>query len=71
MMSVVNRHGGPLRGPKGERPWVLAAGARDNHFRPFYKHQWLDVKDSIAVWSESQIIEVDEKKQNIRIHYKG
>eukprot|EP00457_Paulinella_chromatophora_P011369 gb/GEZN01011504.1/.p1 GENE.gb/GEZN01011504.1/~~gb/GEZN01011504.1/.p1 ORF type:complete len:373 (+),score=32.00 gb/GEZN01011504.1/:26-1144(+) len=42
--------------------------------RPFFKHQWLDVRDSHGQWYEAQVIQVksDETKQlAIHIHYKG
>lgn len=37
--------------------------------RPLFKHQWLDVKDSVDKWLEAQVIDVDGDK--ISIHYKG
>lgn len=52
-------------------------------FRPFYLHQWLDVKDLAGTWLESQVIEVDTRGAfehkfdppndvyQIKVHYKG
>lgn len=49
--------------------------------RPFYVHQWLDVKDTQDVWLEAQVVNVDyshdEKSQvedgptRLFVHYKG
>lgn len=36
-------------------------------FRPFYLHQWLDVRDPFGKWYEAQIIALDGTR--IRVHY--
>jgi hypothetical protein len=61
-MSVVYRHGGPLRGPKGERPWVLAARARDN--LPPLRRKPLRLRS--PHYYLTQKIESDEIEQNDR-----
>jgi len=38
--------------------------------RPFYEHQWLDVKDSADNWLEAQVLSV-EGEDRIKVHYKG
>jgi len=42
---------------------------RELPLRPFYRHQWLDVKDKVNNWLEAQVIDVSG--EDVFIHYKG
>jgi len=42
-------------------------------FRPFFLHQWLDVRDTEGSWLEAQVVDVSGSGSStyIRVHYKG
>lgn len=44
---------------------------RELKVRKFFVGQWIDVKDTVAQWLEASVLEVDQQRERMFIHYNG
>jgi hypothetical protein len=44
---------------------------RELKVRKFFVGQWIDVKDTVAQWLEASVLEVDQQRERMFVHYNG